>query len=749
MIQHSPGRHEEGQSNIVTGVTAGAQTVNLRQFTRHTSLSMYYMPYGDSLRLLLLPYNNVVLRNYKSPSLTFASIIFIPSRDLEANAMSFKGKQTASESPEHLHDLQPAPLFSPRPSTKLPSLGLPHLVDLDVEEPSVVRHKDDHLFWNSVLEEAGDEPVPERDALGLVGEPGRSYWVKGVLQHTSTARDNGFHEIASQGGPVAQDFALEDERSRNSSPTSEYSNADLYAPPTPPWPKRSHSLKLTRFEPAHESPDLFIGQDERSQQSFVMRGGGKSVEPIPFKINLPANILGGIMAIAQTDPLRQNSRSVNYKARPSVVHKMDNDGEEIVTNGAKVPGDTLNYPHPLEPEAPRPSTPDLENAYGTFPPESENPGPPYEVSGSVSAQAWNPTLTPTTNSPHTSVHTPPMFAPPLVPVTNSGIEEHPALRNSSEVEHGFFDSFGEQPPVHIHQPTPLSPNDRKTPPPPLRGIPIDISEKWPPTHASPSPLKARGRSHSYPFANQFYDSPSMSSLGSALHSYPSDFPTYDEGEEITKLNAQDINPYSTLNMYERTLASQTKSIRKLHRVIDELTERRDYYEQKLLPETLTHWSDTNKENHALGVAVRKKQDENALLWNLLEFSRKVLNLCYQRDEAVLHTAKMMRGRKIHRANRSLLKRVLGNFGPGRGGKGQEEENDIGSKRVESQSQRQLESPFRKDLEQLVFVCEQNMRLLGEDLQDWSGNLSSVQAMKDAQLGEHEERMNAQTSFRDV
>ncbi|KAF1975752.1 hypothetical protein BU23DRAFT_597504 [Bimuria novae-zelandiae CBS 107.79] len=601
-----------------------------------------------------------------------------------------------------------------------------------------------------MLEDIGDGPVSEKDVLGRAGESGRTYWVKDVPQQVDTGKKQELHGVSSQGGPVAQDFAFEDDD--RSSPTSEYSNADLYAPPTPlPKPKRSDSLRYTYFEPIYGSPDQFIGQDQRSRNSFIFRGGGGTVEPVPFQFNLSPNVLGGIDARAQADSLRHGSPKDIYTAKPSATHKES--GESAIEAGM-VRGTTPNYSLPLEYPSRRPSTAELENAYGTFTPEAE-PSQPHDKSQTEAteleaANERQHSASVAENTPNAKEERASLSASTSVPAVAPNIADHPAIRENTGTESAIpADKVSGVRSDHFHSPQPIRPNDGKPPAPHLKGIPIEIEEEWPPTHQLDTPDSHHKR-HSLFSLRRIYSPPSTPSDTSHSHSRPSGLATDDEVEDyIMRATDHEPNPYRKIELYERTLTTQAKSIQKLHRLVDELTNKRDYYEEHLLPNALAHWTNTNKENHALAAAVRDKEMENAMLWDLLEFSRKLLSLCWEREEAVLHTARTMRLQKINRANCSLLERLVNSFGPGRGGGGRGRK-DIGGGSSRSWSRKRLESPFHNDLEQLVFVCEQNMRLLGEDLQDWSGNLSAVQEMREEQEGKKgEEEETPQAGFRDM
>lgn len=48
-------------------------------------------------------------------------------------------------------------------------------------------------------------------------------------------------------------------------------------------------------------------------------------------------------------------------------------------------------------------------------------------------------------------------------------------------------------------------------------------------------------------------------------------------------------------------------------------------------------------------------------------------------------------------------------------------SQAGAIRSSGENEQRAENPFSEDLEQLFFVCEQNLRLLGEDLQDQGAN----------------------------
>ena len=180
-----------------------------------------------------------------------------------------KGKQKAVPPEEELNlELLPKPLFSPQVQA---SRSLPHLVDVgtDVEKLSVWKHQHDGVFWNSVLEDRGDE---------------------------------------------------------NASPSpSQLSNWDLYKPPTPPlrWPKRADSTRATHFEPVvsqrdavHEEPGIVTGQEKRPHDPHGFRGGGPFTS---LNVNLPPHALDTITAFVQTDPLRDHDRKVEYVPQPTTA----------------------------------------------------------------------------------------------------------------------------------------------------------------------------------------------------------------------------------------------------------------------------------------------------------------------------------------------------------------------------------------------------------------------------------------------
>lgn len=598
-----------------------------------------------------------------------------------------KGKQKPSDPPGDSPTLRPAPLVSPTsPTQKTTPSTLPHLVDLNVDEPSVVRHQHDTLFWNSTLEERGTEAVPESDALGKVGDAGRTYWVKDSPQDfPALARQEGPREVA------AQDFGRESQRD-GSAEQEEWDddNADLYAPPTPPpkWPRRMDSLGAKAQEVRNASGGERQHAELKVGKSRIMRGGAKPT--VPFDLKLSPAVLEHIEAAARADPLRDGVLLREaYVARPSVVHgegggeKVREDLEEARRSARDVENedevrrdeeeDSLNEYLLLgwDPNAPRPSTAELENAYGRYEDEERSLNSGGDEKEWVGREA------------------------------TSDISQHPAFRNLASVQDEGSSEEEETQPIRAHEPTNLETSENANPTPPLvNGIPPDPSLETS-IHANHPPSE---RTHS--------PSSVPSYLLRSYQSHLSGLATDTELDDYLLSNdLLDPNSETTLPTYQRTLATQAKSIRDLHARIDDLTLLNEYYEDTLLPQAFTFWNTTTRENCVLTAAVRSTEQENALLWDLLMLSRKLLNLCWERDRAVVDTVNEMRTRKMHRANCTLLERLVGKGGPGRGG-------DEERKKGRGWGRLRVESPFREDLEQLGFVCGQNLRVLAEDLDDW-------------------------------
>lgn len=611
--------------------------------------------------------------------------------------MQKSNRPKVQEPPGSSPDPQPAPLSTESPEQR--SSSLPHLVDLNHNRISIASHQHDKLYWNSTLEERGNEPVPEYDALGKVGENGRSYWVKRNSQDTPTAGDDGENRPPDEARlPAPQDSSTGDKSRSNPSPTSVYSDDDDGDTParsrTPLWRKRPNFLSRKRGSSVSESVDLFVGQSERARNSYLGRGGGETVEPVPFRGRMSPSVRRGVEGVAREDPMREGVWR-EYRTVPSVAH--EGGEEDVVGMGSGRDSLFMKW----DPEAPRPSTEELENAYGRYPSRGvslvhgeENEQLPKEPDNSEDHKLGE----------------------------RIGGDQFVTEESKSKGEGADY----------IHSPTPVKPINGKSPLPPINGVPIDISPDWPPTHAlSTPPPNTRRNSSRTSFHPIFHISPTPSSITSTStsHTHPFGLASLSEVEAYLQTLPRPTYLLKTLALYERTLATQSKSILHLHHQIDSLTQKTEYYEHTLLPQTLTHWTSANKENHAISTALRSAEEENAMLWGLLVFSRKVLSLCWERDEAVLGTARMMRVREGNRGKVSVLERLVGSFGAGRGGEGGKKGRGKGKKgmggKEKERARTRGKSPGREDLEQLIFVCEQNLRVLGEDLEDWGENLRVI------------------------
>lgn len=587
------------------------------------------------------------------------------------------GKQKVVD-PEVDPEFLPAPLFSPWPPH-----NLPHLIDRDMNKPTVAEHQHDNLFWNSTLEERGEEVAPEYDPLGKAEGTRRTYWVKDVPRTSSAfdSTDNVKHYATD-----AQDAASGPSTPASSSATSQFSNWDLYAPPTRPWPKRKDSLQTTYFEPlvaqrspVREVPDQTIGQDERPYDPNAMRGGGQ-VKPV--QLNLPAHVLDTISAFAQADPMRNLGNSKKYVARPMVGFEVHRESE---SSAGRMLGTT-----PGEGISLKPSMAELYN-------ESERPKlapEPLRVAAEATSASFLEKVRPRHTLHQCTVEDAPDIA------------DHPVLRNSyqaAEFKTINGDKHGKHLDTEVSAPTSFAnahPSSSRT-----NGVPIDVVEDSPSTDRRPSSPMPNGRSH-------FPDVPAHTANlpATSTHGHPSDHDIDDAIKNIMNpLNPRESTPHLALHNYQTILTAQASSIHHLNTLVNDLTDRRDYYEQDLLPRTLTHWTETNRENHALATAVRVKEEENALLWDLITFSGKLLDACRQRDEAVLKTVQMVRVGRMNRMSCALLERLVGSLVPGRGGARGD---------VKGRGSGTAESRLREDLEQVVLVCEQNLRVLGEDLEDW-------------------------------
>lgn len=644
-----------------------------------------------------------------------------------------KGKQPAAPPSPHTF-LAPAPLFSPRSRR-----SLPHLVDTSVDEPPVPEYQHDDVFWNSALEEGDGEDVPEHDELGRVKGTGRTYWVRdsGLQEHKGSARDIEVDE-SKKGGPATLDFGFDDERERSPSPSSStFSNWDLYKPPTPPWPKRSSSLRGTHFQPRSTEGGTAGSatrhqRDEREYDAREMRGGGQvqllevqspyalsevnirpHVQPSAFEFSLSPTVLGNMKAFAEVDPLVDGGRRRAYRALLTAaseeddmyLREMERPDVHLGETRRKMP----QYEGPgWEGDTPRSKMADVVNLDSG--PESEAGEP----------------------KPESLISPPePLLLSLEEAIRRAGtgrapdIADHPAFRDEKRtMDIALTDGIEEEELADMQEQVSTNSRSARSAPPPSNGIPATIEEEWPVTDYHPPSPKRNGTIHSpRPIR------PTSSPLTPTHDAQPPALPTDDEAQAfILRTHSRTPSPTTTLPYYATLLSTQASSIRYLNALIADLTDRSDYYEHNLLPRTLSHWATTNTENHSLSAELRRVEEENALLWDMLDFSRKMLNLCWEREEAVLETARTMRVRKINRANCGLLERLVGRFGAGNGGGNVKE-------RERRKNRGRVESPFREDVEQLVSVCEQNLRVLDEDLEDWSMGVQRVEEVMEARTEE--------------
>ncbi|KAF2437472.1 hypothetical protein P171DRAFT_506299 [Karstenula rhodostoma CBS 690.94] len=641
--------------------------------------------------------------------------------------------------------LVPAPLFSPHPSRSLPLL-----VDVGVDEPSAVDYRHDDVFWNSALEERGEEGLGY-DILESASGTGRAYRVKefpreagdggGVratennggggpaVQNFAFEENARGEEIRSHGEPAGLDFAVDATRSEGarsvSLSSSTFSNWDLYKPPTPPWPKRSSSLGRTHFEPVapqHNSPAELGRRLRQEYDAHVMRGGGHilvEVQPpyAPFEINLPPNVLGGIQEFAEAHPLVDGGRRGAYRAVPAVGFE-EQDGFLKETERKTPKYEERGW----EGDIPRFEMTEAEgagsgpgSAAGDSEPESLL-SPPASLLASVAGDdTWEEAIRKARTG------------------WEPDIADHPAFRAEMRardiaLEDGMEDELADTQEQEQER-APTSFRSKEGVPHPRQGSAATIEDEWPLTNEHPPPSDSNDKVDSDHSLHRTYTSASLPPQR------PHTLPSEDEAEAfIHRHHSRTPSPTTALPYYAALLAAQATSIRHLNALIADLTDRSDYYEHDLLPRTLSHWATTNSENHVLKASLRRSEEENAMLWDMLEYSRKTLHLCWQRDEAALKTAKTMRVRKINRASCGLLERLVGSFGAGRGGRG-------GGGKERGWRRGGVESPFLEDVEQLVFVCEQNVRVLGEDLEDWSVGVQRVEKAREERMEEaREQRM---------
>ncbi|KAJ4287380.1 hypothetical protein N0V90_012779 [Kalmusia sp. IMI 367209] len=271
-----------------------------------------------------------------------------------------KGKQRAIDP-----KLIPAPLFSSRTHGTTQAHIIPHLVDVDLDLPGGECHQNDDILWNSMLEEKGEEPVPEWDALGKVHGVNRAHWVKMApsgwanaveilqAQDKSSApaakrgesneiggflREDEIRKTPKQGFSAPKDFAFEERERTLSLPITD----SAFQPATTNWSPRSVSKRARRESwvykgkkqgrNIHGSADVFIGQAHNlsaPESPYPNRGGG---------VELPSEILSNITDVTQTDPIRHHNMPVTYEPRPSIRRNMDVDEEKTSNTGnAHVP----------------------------------------------------------------------------------------------------------------------------------------------------------------------------------------------------------------------------------------------------------------------------------------------------------------------------------------------------------------------------------------------------------------------------
>ncbi|OAF98904.1 uncharacterized protein CC84DRAFT_1223216 [Paraphaeosphaeria sporulosa] len=672
-------------------------------------------------------------------------------------------KQTVASPPPSPHpSLIPPPLFSSHPHHR-PSRDLPHLPDAGADEPSVADYERDDVFWNSALEERDGEGVPAYDDLGSVQGTGTGYWVRELglpcdedermreaeierrrgteVQDLAVGKEGdgaGERQKLPGGGPVELDFTFGEQRGegeRSVSPSlSMLSSWDLYKPPTPPWSKRESSLRKAHFEPASVQHDagqsLDVMTGEREYAAREMRGGGRarliSFEPLyapfevnlgshtqhfgPFEFKLPPNVLGNVEKFAKADPVGKHRVTSTAGLEPlggyargterSGASLGETTSEVVDVQGAVWEGDTL-----------RSNVAELEQAYlysglESAGGDSEDLSPPESLIGST-PEGY--TLEEAMRKARTA------NAP--------GIKDHPAFKNEKRATDAkSADSEGERELTGTQEQKQIRSRSKTagSGPPRKQGCPVTIEDEWPLDDHRPPPPGPNSTLHS--------PSPIRPSSASFLPPPPrTTLPTEDEAQAFIHLtHSRTPSPTTALPYYTTLLAAQASSIGELNALIADLTDRGDYYEHDLLPRTLAHWTEINTENHKLSTALRSAEQENSMLRDMLEVSRRTLNLCWKRETAVLATVQTMWRRKINRTNCAILERLVNNFGAGRGG-------------GRGRWRWRTESPFREDVEQLWFVCEQNLKVLDEDLKDWEEGVRILEEMSEETRKESAER----------
>jgi hypothetical protein len=338
-----------------------------------------------------------------------------------------------------------------------------------------------------------------------------------------------------------------------------------------------------------------------------------------------------------------------------------------------------------------------------------------------------------------------------------------------------------------------------------------------------TPEEAKVQSSSHPGLRGGSDCSSSSSkthYSDPTHIRPSGLATDADVEEYCLINPPSPTESLTtrLRTQEKTLATQAKLISTLHKKLDRVTKHMNYYTGTLIPE-LEERCDMQMtwiQGYLPGVST--VEQENKELWKTVDFSRKVLNLCWQRDAEVKRMVGEIRGRK---AQRGCMQRLFGvwpkkemrlkrtfsrkssqstkvspktqptNPTPNPDSESRADsirDTDVTHNQVEnvlyngifsgvssgagppppprssrasSQQTSASNPPLRlersrmsnlslvfssskSDLEALARVTEQNLRVLGEDVEDWSRLQEACFEMKDARL----ERLEV-VSVRDV
>jgi len=140
------------------------------------------------------------------------------------------------------------------------------------------------------------------------------------------------------------------------------------------------------------------------------------------------------------------------------------------------------------------------------------------------------------------------------------------------------------------------------------------------------------------------------------HTRPSGLATSSEVAAYLLQNprSHSASPTTLHHQHEKTLATQANLICTLHKKIDRLTRKIAYYEETMVPElvgkfdTVQTWT---AEYNEVYVAMEKENEE---LWAMVDFSRKVLKLCWEREAEVERMVKKIRSRKVERGNMQRL-----------------------------------------------------------------------------------------------